>query len=96
RKTLILDDIMGIWHAYENEETILIEFTSDRNINIYDNGEIEWTWSAELTTRNIEGYDVSDLYFGTYPNSEFENFNSLHYINENEININGKTFRKDR
>ena len=34
------------------------------------------------------------MYFGTYPNSRFENFNSLHYINENEININGKTFRK--
>lgn len=34
------------------------------------------------------------MYFGTYPNSRFENFNSLHYINENEIEINGKTFRK--
>ncbi|MDD4437209.1 MAG: hypothetical protein PHS04_04135 [Tissierellia bacterium] len=94
RKTLILDDIIGIWHAYANGENILFEITGDRNMNIYENGEIEYSWPAELITRSIEGIDASELHFDTYPNNKFEDYNSVRYINEYEMEINGRTYEK--
>lgn len=98
-KSLIIDDIVGIWDGYydmaEEPFELTLEITNDNKIKVYDDGILQFQSPIEFN-----GYDMmGSLLIKNDPDYYLKGINDIHvvYYNESSINLDGGGFiRIDR